>query len=61
MKPLVRATPKSSASRTKVLLVRPAIKSVRQADEPDRTWRRLVIGNVDGQLYCFGASAKESR
>jgi hypothetical protein len=40
-RPIVRpATPQ----RTKVLLVRQAVKSVRRSDEPDRTMLRLVIG-----------------
>jgi len=48
MKPLVRAAPKPSEPRTKILLVRPAagIKSVRPADEPDRTALRLAIGVI---------------
>jgi hypothetical protein len=48
MKPLARATPKPSEPRTKVLLVRPAggIRSVRKADEPDRTALRLAIGVI---------------
>jgi hypothetical protein len=48
MKPLVRAAPKPSEPRTKVLLVRPAagIKSVRRSDEPDRTALRLAIGVI---------------
>jgi hypothetical protein len=48
MKPLVRAAPKPSEPRTKVLLVRPSggIKSVRRSDEPDRTALRLAIGVI---------------
>ncbi|MHC4102696.1 MAG: hypothetical protein ACYSW1_17645, partial [Planctomycetota bacterium] len=48
MKPLVRAAPKPSEPRTKVLLVRPAggVRSVRRIDEPDRTALRLAIGVI---------------
>jgi hypothetical protein len=48
MKPLVRAAPKPSESRTKILLVRPAagLRSVRRIDEPDRTALRLAIGVI---------------
>jgi len=47
MKPLVRAAPKPSESRTKILLVRPAgVRSVRRIDEQDRTALRLAIGVI---------------
>jgi hypothetical protein len=48
MKPIVRAAPKPSEPRTKILLVRPAggIKSVRRTDEPDRAALRLAIGVI---------------
>ncbi len=48
MKTLVRAAPKPSEPRTKVLLIRPAggIRSVRRTDEPDRTALRLAIGVI---------------
>lgn len=41
-RPIVRTT----ASRTKVLLVRQAVKSVRKHDEPDRTAFRLALGVI---------------
>lgn len=41
-RPIVRPTP--HPQRTKVLLVRQPVKSVRHADQPDRTNTRLLIG-----------------
>jgi hypothetical protein len=41
-RPIVRPSP--HPQRTKVLLVRQPVKSVRSSDEPDRTMIRLVIG-----------------
>ena len=48
MKPLARPNPKPAATRTKVLVVRPAggVRSVRRSDERDRTPLRLAIGVI---------------
>ncbi len=46
MKPLVRSTRPSGSSRTRVLLVRQPVKSVRRSDEPDRSSFRLAIGVI---------------
>jgi hypothetical protein len=43
-RPAVRAA--APSSKTKVLLVRQPVKSVRKSDEPDRTMLRLVIGVI---------------
>ncbi|MCI0362697.1 MAG: hypothetical protein L0Y44_14170 [Phycisphaerales bacterium] len=41
--PAVHASP---AAKTKVLLVRQPVKSVRKSDEPDRTMIRIVVGVI---------------
>lgn len=43
---LTRTKTKSGATRTKVLLVRQPVKSVRHRDEPDRIVLRLTIGLI---------------
>ena len=43
-RPILRPQPPGAPQRTKVLLVRQPVKSVRHSDQPDRTMVRLVIG-----------------
>src|SRR5688572_8669060 len=45
-RPAVRAG--AAASKTKILLVRQPVKSVRRSDEPDRAALRLAIGVIVG-------------
>ncbi len=46
MSKLARPIVRTGTPRTKVLLVRQAVKSVRQRDEPDRTAFRLTLGVI---------------
>ena len=46
MPKLARPIVRTGTARTKVLLVRQAVKSVRQRDEPDRTAFRLTLGVI---------------
>ncbi len=59
MRPLVRSTTRAGSSRTKILLVRQPVRSVRQSDEPDGRGLRLAVGvtatvGLLGGLWLMG-------
>lgn len=59
MRPLVRSTTRPGSSRTKILLVRQPVRSVRQSDEPDGRGLRLAVGvtatvGLLGGLWLMG-------
>ncbi len=59
MRPLVRSTTRAGSSRTKILLVRQPVRSVRQSDEPDGRGLRLAVGvtatvGLLGGLWVMG-------